>query len=79
MKVIVAKTDLKLFDGEAYFYPSMGDVIELPDEIAEAELSAGFVTRFEGEDEVSAKKPRKLQKKKAKFVDEDDEEEDDDE
>ena len=43
MKVIVKLANAKFFDGSNYFTPEVGDEIELPDSIAEAELAAGYV------------------------------------
>jgi len=76
MKVIVAMEDLKLWDGDKVLRPKMGDVVELPKEIADAEIKAGFVKSIgdKGETSNEEKPLRKAQKPIIeKVLEEDDE------
>jgi predicted metal-dependent phosphotriesterase family hydrolase len=68
--------DLKLWNGSDAIRPKMGDIVELPREIAQAEIKAGFVKPIGDEEDTSneekpLRKAKKPQLKKA--LEEDDE------
>ena len=76
IKVVVVQEDLKMSDGSQAIYPKVGDVIDLPGEIAEAEIAAGFVQRVEGlEDDESVEPKKKKKKKKTAPVEEEEDDE----